>query len=199
MTTRGFRATIFCLAVFLAGCSSSIYSVGQEPRRVKRPVPRINVIVMPTEHLDLHKRRALMTPIFMAGTQEGTWGPSVTNLVRAILLQEGLFGTLELFPANNLTEQVMLKETRDRGLDYLVQASMPAIIEPSGDSEGWVALYLKVISAKRGYSVWQIYGEAQLLPQPTVHSLFGQQTFVPAPSVGQGIVSITRTMAQVMR
>ena len=184
----------------LSGCAgSSFFTTDINDRQIKKPVPKLNVVIMPKQHTDLSRYRALMIPVFMAGAQEQHWGQSVTNLVRSVVLQEGVFGTLELFPTNNPGDQEIMKQARDRGFDYLLEISMPPVIEPSGDSEGWVALHLQVISVDKGYSLWRIYGEAQLIPQPTLHCLMGQRAFVPAPSVGQGIVSITRQMAMVMR
>ncbi len=191
------------LSVLLAGglsaCSGAFLTTDINDRQVIKPVPKLNVMVMPKQHVDLSSRKALMVPVFMAGSQEQHWGQSVTHLIRSIALQEGLFNTLELLPTNDPHDREIMKQARDRGFDYLLEVSMPPIIEPSGDSEGWVALHMKVVDVKKGYSLWRIYGEAQLIPQPTLHCLMGRRAFVRAPSVGQGIVTIARQMADVMR
>ena len=200
MTYKRFKIIIsFLLAACLNACSSTFFTTDINDRQVIKPVPKLNVVVMPRGHVDLAASKALMVPVFMAGSQEQHWGQSVTNLIRSITLQEGVFNTLELFPTNNPGDEEILKQARDRGFDYLLEVSMPPVIEPSGDSEGWVALHVKVVDVKKGYSLWRIYGETQLIPQPTVHCLTGRRDFVPAPSVGQGIVTITRQMAMVMR
>ncbi len=200
MTYKRFKILIlFLLAACLSGCSSAFFTTDINDRQVIKPVPKLNVVVMPRGHVDLAASKALMVPVFMAGSQEQHWGRSVTNLIRSITLQEGVFNTLELFPTNNPDDEEILKQARDRGFDYLLEVSMPPVIEPSGDSEGWVALHVKVVDVKKGYSLWRIYGETQLIPQPTFHCLTGRRDFVPAPSVGQGIVTITRQMAMVMR
>ncbi len=204
MTSRSFKIKNFMLvllfgAVLLSGCSGAFFSTEINKMQVKRPTPKLNVVVMPRQRVELSSCKALMIPVFMAGAQERHWGQSVTNLIRSIMLQEGIFGTLELFPTNNPADKEILKQARDRGFDYLVEVSMPPVIEPSGDSDGWVALHVKVLNVNKGYSIWRIYGETQLIPQPTCQCLFGTKAFVPAPSVGQGIVSITRQIAMVMR
>ncbi len=190
---------VLFLTAALCGCSGTFFSTDMNERHVKMPVPKLNVVVMPKQRLDLFGYKALMVPVFMAGAQEHQWGSSVTGMIRSLLLQEGLFNTLALFPTNHPDDQEIRKQARDRGFDYLVEISIPPIIEPSGDSEGWVALSMKIIDVHKGYSVWRVYGEAQLIPQPTFHCLLGKKPFVQAPSVGQGIVSITRQMAQVIR
>ncbi len=188
------------LLTCLYGCSSTaFYTTDINDRQVIKPVPKLNVVVMPRQPVDLSSSKALMVPVFMAGSQEQHWGQSVTNLIRSIALQEGIFNTLELFPTNNPCDREILKQARDRGFDYLLEVSMPPVIEPSGNSEGWVALHMKVVDVKKGYSLWRIYGETQLIPQPTFHCLMGEKAFVPAPSVGQGIVTIARQIAMVMR
>ncbi len=204
MMSRPFKSVLaFVLlnsaSLLLLGCSSAFFSTDINNRQVKMPVPKLNVVVMPRQHVNLDESKALMIPVFMAGAQEQHWGQSVTNLIRSILLQEGLFHTLELFPTNNPGDQEISKEAKDRGFDYLVEVSMPPVIEPAGDSQGWVAIHIKIIDVNKGYSLWRIYGETQLIPQPTFHCLMGERAFVPAPSVGQGIVSITRRIAMVMR
>lgn len=190
---------VLLLPAALCGCSGTFFSTDMDNRQVKMPVPKLNVVVMPKQHLDLSRQKALMVPVYMAGAQEQQWGSSVTRMIRSLLLQEGLFNTLALFPTNHPDDQIIFKQARDRGFDYLVEVSIPPIIEPSGDSAGWVALSVKIIDVNKGYSLWRLYGEAQLIPQPTFHCLLEKKPFVQAPSVGQGIVSITRQMAQVIR
>ena len=190
---------VILLPAVLCGCGSPFFSTDMNERHVKMPVPKLNVVVMPKQRLDLSGYKALMVPVFMAGAQEHQWGSSVTGMIRSLLLQEGLFNTLALFPTNHPDDREIRKQARDRGFDYLIEVSIPPVIEPSGDSEGWVALSMKIIDVDKGYSVWRVYGEAQLIPQPTFHCLLGKKPFVQAPSVGQGIVSITRQMAHVMR
>ncbi len=140
-----------------------------------------------------------MIPAFMAGNQEEIWGASVTSLIRSILLQENLFGTLALNPDNHLDKSDMLRLAREKGYDYVLEIIMPGIIEPAGDSPGWVGLNIHIISTKKGYSLWQIYGETQLLPRPTFHGFFKKDDYVPAPTVGQGIAAITRAAASIMK
>ncbi len=140
-----------------------------------------------------------MIPVFMAGNQEEVWGPSVTSLIRSILLQESVFHTLALAPNNNIDKNDLLQMARDQGFDYLLEIILPGILEPAGDSPGWVGINLYLKSTKAGFSVWQIYGETQLIPRITQHRFLGKDDFVPAPSVGQGIVAITRTMAKILR
>ena len=190
---------VLLLPAALCGCGNPFFSTDMNERQVKMPVPKLNVMVMPKQHLDLSRYKAIMVPVFMAGAQEHQWGPSVTQMIRSLLLQEGLFNTLALFSSNHPSDHEILKQARDRGFDYLVKVSIPPIIEPAGDSEGWVALSLQIINVNKEYSLWRVYGEAQLIPQPTFHCLLGVKPFVQAPSVGQGIVSITRQMAQVIR
>ncbi len=201
MTFNLFKISIcyLPLILFFTGCSSNEYFSVDPSRQTIRPRPRLNVYVMPKAPVDLAKKKVLMIPAFMAGNQEEIWGNSVTSLVRSILLQENVFGTLALNPNNHQDRHDMLRIAREKGFDYLLEITLPGIIEPAGDSPGWVGLNLHIISTKKGYSIWQIYGESQLLPQPTFHGFFKKKEYVPAPTVGQGIEAITRTAANIIK
>jgi len=187
------------LILFFTGCTSSDYFSFNPARQTIRPTPRLNVYIMPKGPIDLSQKKVLMIPAFMAGNQEEIWGDSVTSLVRSILLQENVFGTLALNPNNHQDRHDMLRIAREKGFDYLLEITLPGIIEPAGDSPGWVGLNMHIISTRKGYSIWQIYGESQLLPQPTFHGFFKKEDYVPAPTVGQGIEAITRTAASIIK
>ena len=190
----------FMFILLLSGCADNGYFVPEKPcNKTIKPHAHINVYVMPKTHLDLSRKKVLMIPAFMAGNQEEIWGQSVTSLVRSILLQENVFGTLALNPDNHLDMHDMLRIARDRGYDYILKIVLPGIIEPAGDSSGWVGMNFHIISTRKGYSIWHIYGETQLLPRPTFHGFFRKEDYVPAPTVGQGIEAITRAAADILK
>ncbi len=185
----------------ISGCVNNNYFSPDTAalRQTIKPAPKINVYIMPKGNVDLSKKKVLMIPAFMAGNQEEIWGQSVTALVRSILLQENVFGTLALNPNNHHDRHEMLRIARNKGFDYLLEITLPGIIEPAGDSSGWVGLNLHIVNTKKGYSIWQIYGETQLLPRPTFHGFFKKEDYVPAPTVGQGIEAITRAVANILK
>jgi len=195
-----FLLVLIALTGLAGGCASNDYfSLPTNARQPLKPAPRINVYVMPQSALDLSRKKVLMVPAYMAGNQEEIWGKSVTSLIHSLLLQENVFGTLALNPDNHLDKAEMLQLAREKGFDYLLEIIMPGIIEPAGDSPGWVGINFQLISTRKGYSIWHIYGETQLLPQPTFHGFFNKQDYVPAPTVGQGIESITRLTATILK
>ncbi len=194
------RLLVFMVVALLSGCATGD-NYFQPPRTqdTLRPEPRLNVFVMPKTPLNLSRKKVLMIPAYMAGNQEEIWGNSVTSLVRSILLQEGIFGTLALNPDNHLDKKDMLRIAHEKGFDYILEIILPGIIEPAGDSSGWVGMNIYIISTKKGYSLWQIYGETQLIPRPTFHGFFQTDQYVPAPTVGQGLEAITRSAARIIR
>ncbi len=202
MTKTFFKSHLLFIAIsFLAvSCSgSAFFSPDERPQGSIKPAPKIEVFIMPKTPVDLSKKKVLMIPAFMAGNQEEIWGPSVTRLIRSILLQEGIFNTLALAENNNIDTREILNMARTRGFDYILEIVMPGILEPAGNSPGWVGFTLYLKNTRKGFSLWQIYGETQLLPRPTYHRFFYRDDFVPAPTVGQGIESITRIMARIIR
>ncbi len=197
-----FRPPLFLvvLSIFIASCSqSAFFSPDERSQNPIKPAPKIDVFIMPKIPVDLSQKKVLMIPAFMAGNQEEIWGPSVTSLIRSILLQERIFKTLALAENNNMDTKEILNRARIRGFDYTLEIVMPGILEPAGNSPGWVGFTLYLKDTKEGFSLWQIYGETQLLPRPTYHRFFQRDDFVPAPTVGQGIESITRIMAKIIR
>ncbi len=201
MTLNLFRKALWLLIpTLLYGCADNGYFFPDSTHEETiRPHARLNVYVMPKTYLNLSNKKVLMIPAFMAGNQEEIWGQSVTSLVRSILLQENVFGTLALNPNNHLDKHDMLRIAQEKGYDYVLEIILPGIIEPAGDSSGWVGMNFYIVSTKKGYSLWQIYGETQLLPRPTFHGFFQKEDYVPAPTVGQGIEAITRAAANIMK
>ncbi len=201
MTFKLFKTLVYFLPLFfLTACArNNDYFSVELNRQTIKPRPRLNVYVMPKKPINLSQKKILMVPAFMAGNQEEIWGESVTSLVRSILLQENVFGTLALNPNNHQDRHDMLRIAREKGFDYLLEITLPGIIEPAGDSPGWVGLNIHIISTRKGYSIWQIYGESQLIPRPTFHGFFKKEDYVPAPTVGQGIEAITRAAANILK
>ncbi len=194
------KALVFLLLILFSGCADNGYFIPHDSsHKAIKPSAHLNVYVMPKTHLDLSRKKVLMIPAFMAGNQEEIWGQSVTSLVRSIFMQENVFGTLALNPDNNLDRQDMLRIAGERGYDYVLEIILPGIIEPAGDSSGWVGMNFHIISTRKGYSLWKIYGETQLLPRPTFHGFFKKEDYVPAPTVGQGIEAITRATADILK
>lgn len=182
-----------------AGCTVNEPPVEHLSGHVPRPV--VDVQIAPTAPVDLKKASVLMAPVFLADRQEELWRDSVTRLVHSILLQENAFGTIEVSKDLVPTLEKLYREAATRGFDYLLLVDFSPILVSACNTPGWLGITLKLISTtgEQTFTLWQIYGEAILSPQPTMQGLLGLAQPRLAPTVGQGISVITRSMARIMR
>ncbi len=181
------------------GCTVNEPPVEHLSRHVPRPV--VDVQIAPNAPVNLKKASVLMAPVFLADRQEELWRDSVTRLVHSILLQSSIFGTLEVSQDAVPTLEKLYREAENRGFDYLLLVDFSPILVSACNTPGWLGITLKLVNTRneRVYTLWQIYGEVVLSPTPTYQGLLGLAQPRLAPTVGQGISEITRSMAHIMK
>ena len=197
---KTFSLFALLVALCIQGCAGENFLTPVNlPQEQGKTLPKLQVYIMPQKPVCLKKAKVLMVPVFMQGTHEKDWSKAVSNLIHSILLQENLFHTLVLANENTTPQKDFLTLAKERGFDYILEIVMPPVLEAAGNSPGWVGMTLYLKDSARGYTLWQIYGETRLVPQPTYHKLWGRQDAALAPTSGQGIVCITRAMARIMK
>ena len=194
-----FILPVILFLLFLNGCTVSEPPVEHLSSHLPRPV--IDVQIAPKTAVPLNRATVLMAPVFLADKQEEHWRDSVTRLVHSILMQENLFGTLEVSEDTVPTMKKLQREARRRGFDYLLTMDFSPILVSACNTPGWlgITLHLERVEELNRFTLWQIDGEVILTPTPTVQGFLGVAQPRLAPTVGQGISCVTRAMADIMR
>lgn len=189
-----------------AGCSQNVTAMFQadQPSDGPDPVPPvigINVLVKPVQPWPLHEKKALLIPLQMTDAREDRWEAALTAITHSVLLQERLFAVIERYDKDTVPVSRILEEAKERGFDYIITGIVPDILVPSGNTAGWVGLNLKIRGTGDGnnYTLWNLYGGADLKPEPTRHDLMGTSTAVNAPSVTSGFFALVKSMARVIK
>ncbi len=114
-------------------------------------------------------------------------------------MKKGVFATLEIAknPGSYMEGEKVYAGLQDR-FDLIITGEIPEILYPSGNSRGHVTLDLRITSAKTGTTLWHMYGETQLSPEPARFSPLGNRPFRPAPSPVQGLSNIITRMAELI-
>jgi hypothetical protein len=195
--------TILALsAALLAGCGNiSGMLDGEQPPDgpdPDLPLVKINIIIKPEFPYNLHEKKALFVPLQMADSREDRWETALTNIAYVTFLQERLFKVIERYHDDTVPLERIRQEASERGFDYIITGHVPNILVPSGNSAGWIGLNLKIQGTmpENSYTLWQIYGGAELKPHPTQHDVLGTSSAINAPSVTTGFFYLTREMAR---
>lgn len=197
------RAALFILSfTTLAGCALG-HQTDPYYNNVStnEPIVGLNVIIKPERHYPLNHKKALLIPFQMADSREDRWEKALTRIAHSILLQERIFAVIELYDNDNTPVSKIFDEAYDRGFDYVITGVVPHILVPSGNTAGWVGLNLKINGAgmEKRYTLWHLYGGAELRPEATRHDLMGSYAAKSAPSVTSGFFSLVRSMARLLK
>ncbi len=187
------------LFILLPGCSAiNPQPEILTPEPVRSPIPRINVFAAPRQPINMSRYQAILLPLSCPRNYPDNWSVAATRLVQDLFIKKGVFGTLkfEKRPGGR-TEDKVYAGLQDR-FDFIITGEIPVILYPSGNSRGRIALDLKVTSARTGTTLWHIYGETDLTPEPAKFSPLGNSPFRPAPSPVQGLSNIIVRMADLI-
>lgn len=164
------------------------------------PSPNINVYLRPAEHINMASKRILMAKIRPQLNQKELPYLEMTKLIEDIFLQSRLFAEIELADNPNLSTEGLIDLGAAKKFDYIM-LSRVSTLYPSGNSRGWVGLDVKFIDTTSSFVVWHLYGEIDLLPKPGDHgiiSIFYSRPFKKAQDPAQGLIAITKAMADKM-
>jgi len=159
------------------------------------PCPRIEVYVAPAGRVEAASLKILLAPLRLAPYQEADTALAMTRLFQDILLQHRTFAVVERIPGPYASEAALAVLAADRGFDCVLFGELPAPIIPAGNSPGRVGMDVRLVTAKRQITLWHIFGEAELFPQPARHTILAPARGRPAPTLPQGFVTLARAIA----
>jgi hypothetical protein len=180
---------------FLSGCGPTPLSLpagDPEP-----PRPHLEIYVMPENPQPMDRQRVLLAPLRVAPERPEEWQDRSSRLVEDVLVQQKVFSEIERVGPEGQQEE-LLALARSRGFDYVLLGELPPVIHPAGNSPGWLALDMKLVSVRDGTAAWHFYGEVDLVPVPARHSILRPTPFRPAPTVYQGLAAVVQSMARAM-
>lgn len=193
--TRGCSWLIVVVTMLLASACALSPTASLSPAEPCLPRPRLEVFVAPETGVPADAQKVLLAPLRLAPEQGSELMPAMTGLMQDILLQQRVFAVLERASLQEVSDGVLLDVGAQRGFDYVMFVGVPPIVPSVGNSKGWLALDIRLVSTRNRVTIWHAYGEADLLPEPARHSIIYPIPFRPAPTVTQGFVAIVRAMA----
>lgn len=162
------------------------------------PKPRLEIFVAPKSPVQASTQKALIAPVSAPVQLADQFAEPLGELLQSVFLQHQVFSTTARLKSTGLKQNAILDQAAIKGFDYVIFPYMPSIIVPSGNSKGWVAASIKIVSTKNRLTIWNIYGESYLSPKPSQYILLHQRPYEPAPSVTQGFTALFRAMADVV-
>jgi hypothetical protein len=195
IVTRGGSWLMLLAATLLASACALSPTASLSPAEPCLPQPRLEVFVAPETAVATGSQKVLLAPLRLSPEQGSDLMPAMTGLMQDILLQHRLFAVLERASLQDVSDEVLLDFGAQRGFDYVMFVGVPPIVPSVGNSRGWLALDIRLVSTRNRVTIWHAYGEAYLLPEPARHSILDPVPFRPAPTVAQGFVAIVRAVA----
>jgi len=158
-----------------------------------------SVYIQPEKPFDLSDCRLLVAPISLYSPQAREWEPSITGIVQDIFSQERVFRVIVRGNEHFDSQEKLLDDAGIQGFDYVLLGSIPPVIFPAGNTSGWVGVDIKLVSTENHAALWHIYGQASLIPAPTLWSILGDAAYARAPSVSEGVSAILHKMAVIIK
>ena len=185
-------ASILTLTLILCSCAPTLKQSGRLDLST-------TVYIQPEEPVDLSTRKLLIAPVYLYTPQAKDWVPSVTGLVQDILSQERVFKVIVTGKENFDSLEHLLDHAELQGFDYVLIGSVPPVIFPAGNTSGWTGFDMKLVNTKNRAALWHLYGEASLIPAPTLWSITGDAAYAKAPSVTEGMTAILHRMSKIIK
>ena len=155
--------------------------------------PRLQVFIAPKDRVPIPIEKAILCQLD-SPYHDKAQGIGIERIIKGTLLQTGIFSTLVDFRETDEYQQYVeagvYEYAMDHGLGYCVEVRVEKILTPAGDSPGFCALSMKIKRVKDRVSIYNAYGEADLLPERARDYIFFTKPHKEAPTVLQGIVSI---------
>ena len=185
-------ASILTVTLILCSCAPTLKQSGRLDLST-------TVYIQPDKPVDLSNRKLLVAPIYLYTPQAKDWVPSVTGLVQDILSQERVFNVIVTGSKNFDSQEELLDDADLQGFDYVLIGSVPPVIFPAGNTSGWTGFNMKLVSTKNHAALWHLYGQASLIPAPTLWSIMGDAAYAKAPSVTEGMTAILQRMSKIIK
>jgi hypothetical protein len=185
-------ASILTVTLMLCSCAPTLKQSGRIDLST-------TVYIQPDKPVDLSSGKLLITPIYLYTPQAKDWVPSVTGLVQDILSQERVFNVIVTGSKNFDSQEELLDDADLQGFDYVLIGSVPPVIFPTGNTSGWTGFDMKLVNTKNHAALWHLYGQASLIPAPTLWSIMGDAAYAKAPSVTEGMTAILHRMSKIIK
>lgn len=202
-TRLGIRSclSLVILWSFLGGCAR----VPVGCRHVSGPVqPRLQIYVAPATPVLPSLQKTLLFPLHLdqdkaQGAQGPLWQLALSQLLQDVLLQHQAFTVVELADSWYEPREQALKTAIRRGFDFVIIGEVPVLMQPTDVSPGRIALRLKVLSTANRATIWSLYAEADLCPEPGRDLIVWEKPHRPAPSLSQGFAALACVVSDALQ
>ncbi len=191
-----YRFLFLVFAFLLSGCGPRPLYVHPSVQNLE---PVMQVFVAPKNLVDTRSQKALIQWANVSEEMAPAYSSTaLTQSLQDIFLQHRVFLVTALPSEKNMDGDNLMNFASQNGFDYVIHATVPTMIIPAGNTPGWAGLDLNIQSVRSGVTVWHIYGEVNLVPEPGAYGIFRDIPPRPAPTATQGFTAICRAAAEII-